>query len=360
MPSKNKRKMTTSSKEESKGRKTPKRHRSDEEIQKHYAKGLVVPEATSVRTPLGNYASYAHVNFYPSGMLTDVPDEGAPESVWEEDVHLRLPDKATGSNNAMVVPVHCEDISLEDLHSLPRAEQLRCIWDEAHGTWVHCARRAVDGFDKDGQLLRFLYMGNMVPFAPAGVSPNCRIVLDWDWSDEKPLEERCMLVSSHKMEKGFEWRLDKDFMQRQLEDGLAEDESEYESDLGNASTVPKEGAVTRSQVSAVDASSNQDFQERVVHALETHAMEMSSLAALLREHNELSRERNAQEMEHAAHARTVSACMQRVVQMVDVLGSRHCQSMDHHTQLLSRLLGRGEAVVPAGPTQGAEEIKDVS
>ena len=360
MPSKNKRKMATSSKEESKGRKTPKRHRTDVEIQAYYAKGVVVPKLTSIRTPLGRYASYVHVDFYPTGLLTDVPEEDAPESVWDEDVHLKVPDDANGSNSAMVVPVHCDDISLEDLRSLPRAEQLRCIWDGAHGTWVHCARRAVDGFDSEGGMLRCKYIGNMVPFAPEGVSPNCRIVLDWDWTEDKPMRERCMLVSSHKMERGFEWRLDKDFMQRQLEDGLAEDESEYESDLGNASTVPKEGVVTRSQVSAADASSTQDFQERVVHALETHSMEMSSLAALLREHNELSRERNAQEMEQSAHARTVSACMQRVVQMVDVLGSRHCQSMDHHTQLLSRLLGRGEAVVPAGPTQGAEEIKDVS
>ena len=362
MPSKNKRKMATSSKEESKGRKTPKRHRTDDEIQSYYAKGVVVPKLTSIRTPLGRYASYVHVDFYPTGLLTDVPEEGVPESVWDEDVHLKVPDGlGHGSNSAMVVPVHCDDISLEDLRSLPRAEQLRCIWDEAHGTWVHCARRAVDGFDSDGKLLRFMYIGNMVPFAPEGVSPNCRIVLDWDWNETKPLEERCMLVSSHKMERGFEWRLDKEFMQRQLEEGLAENVSDSDSMSENVSTVPKDGVVTRSQVPAAGVSNTQDFQERVLHALETHAMDLSSLVALLREHNELSRERNAQAIEQSAHLRTVSACAQRMIHMVDVLGTRHCQSMDHITQILSGPLLRGGAAVPAVPavpTQGTEETKE--
>jgi hypothetical protein len=292
------------------------------------------------------------VNFYPSGMLTDVPDEGTPESVWEEDVHLRLPAKATGSNNAMVVPVHCEDISLEDLRSLPRAEQLRCIWDEAHGTWVHCARRAVDGFDTDGTILRFLYIGNMVPFAPAGVSPNCRIVLDWEWDETKPPEERCMLVSSHKMEHGFEWRLDKDFMERQLEEGLAGNVSEPESEpeswdvskSGDVSKVPKDGVHTRSKAQAVDVTDRHSYEEAVLNALETHAISVQ--------------ESNDFVSEQAEHNRTMAALMHSLIQMVDVLGTRHCQTMEHVARILSGMVTRGNAAAPAVTIPEGGETKE--
>ena len=335
MPSKNKRKMATSSKEGSKGRKTPKRHRTDVEIQGYYAKGVVVPKFTSTRTPLGRYASYPHVDFYPTGLLTDVPEEDAPESVWDEDVHLKVPDDENGSNSALVVPVYCEDISLEDLHSLPRAEQLRCVWDEAHGTWVHCARRAVDGLDSAGKMLRCKYIGNMVPFAPEGVSPNCRIVLDWDWTEDKPMHERCMLISSHKMERGFEWRLDKDYMGRQLEEGLAEDVSEPESEPEEASTVHKDGVHTRSQAQAVDVADRHAFQEAVLNALETHAISVQ-------ENNDLAREQ-------AEHNANMSACMHRLVQMVDMFVARHCQSMENVTQLMAGAVMRGTAAAPKAP-----------
>lgn len=332
MPSKNKRKMATSSKEGSKGRKAPKRHRTDQEVLDYYAKGIVVPKFTTSRTPLGRYASYPHIDFYPTGLLTDVPEEDVPESVWDEDVHLKVPEDENGSNSALVVPVHCEDIALEDLLSLPRAEQLRCVWDEAHGTWVHCARRAVDGFDSEGKMLRNRYIGNMVPFAPEGVSPNCRIVLDWDWTEDKPMQERCMLISSHKMEKGFEWRLDKDFMGRQLEEGLAEDVSEPESEPGEVSALPKDGVSTRSQAQAVDVTDRYAFQERVLNALETHAISVNESNDLAAEHN-----------------RDMSMGMQRLLQMVEVFVTRHCQSMENVTQLLAGAVMRGTAAAPAAP-----------
>ena len=306
-----------------------------------------MPKAGSTRTPFGRYASYVHIDFYPTGSLTDVPEEDAPESVWDEDVHLKVPVDEPGSNSALVVLVQCEDIPLEDLLSLPRAEQLRCVWDEAHGTWVHCARRAVDGLDSEGKMLRNRYIGNMVPFAPEGVSPNCRIVLDWDWTEDKPMHERCMLISSHKMERGFEWRLDKDYMERQLEAGLAGDVSEPESEPEEVSTVPKDGVHTRSQAQAVDVADRHAFEEAVLNALETHAISVQ-------ENNDLAREQ-------AEHNANMSACMHRLVQMVEVFVPRHCQSMENVTQLLAGAVMRGTPAAPKVPTAtipGGGETKE--
>ena len=325
-------------------RKVTKRPRTDVEVQDYFAKGLVVPDITYARTPFGRYASYPHIDFYPTGGLTDVPDEGCSEDVWEQDVHLKVPDESTGSNNALVVPVYCEDISLEDLNSLPRAEQLRCIWDEAHGTWVHCARRSVDGFDSAGGVVRCKYIGNMVPFAPEGTSPNCRMVLDWDWTEGKLLEERCILVSTHKMEHGFEWRLDEDFMQRQLEDGLAGDVSEPESEPEEVSALPKDGVSTRSQAQAVDVADRHAFQEAVLNALETHAISVQ-------ENNDLAREQ-------AEHNANMSACMHRLVQMVEVFVARHCQSMENVTQLMAGAVMRGTAAAPKAPAAPAAPVPD--
>ena len=135
-------------------------------------------------------------------------------------------------------------------------------------------------------------------------------------------------------------------MQRQLEEGLAENvsEPESESESGDVSKVPKDGVHTRSQAQAVDVADRHAFEEAVLNALETHAISVH-------ENNDLAREQ-------AEHNANMSACMHRLTQMMEVFVARHCQSMEHVTQLLSGAVMRGFAAAPAVTIPEGGETKE--
>ena len=81
---------------------------------------------------------------------------------------------------------------------------------------------------------------------------NCRYVLDWDWRDgHNPRSERVCLISTKKVEKGHEWRAERDYAREQIESVLHPPPCESESSEGDSSEreVVPGGTKTRPKVS---------------------------------------------------------------------------------------------------------------
>ena len=116
-------------------------------------------------------------------------------------------------------PLWSTVISGEQYEELDPEDLCRCIRQPAEeGTgWLYVSLTHLDGV-YGGLPCINQYLANSVRFDRAGESANCRIMLDWEFNgypqDERVYEQRCVLVSTYKTEKGHEWRLDRAFAER--------------------------------------------------------------------------------------------------------------------------------------------------
>jgi len=178
------------------------------------------------RSALGTCARYQHMFL---GLRLDdegkerpyvpVPTGQDGDEKWEETGwSLFVPDSG-GMRGAVEFPLKCQRYTHAQFEALALSDQWRCVEDPPH--WYY-----VDRNDIHGDKLQFEFMANAVRAAGPGEKANCRIVLDWEWTPERGLERRCVLISTMKCEKGHEWRYDADFARRsQLPEESSSDSS---------------------------------------------------------------------------------------------------------------------------------------
>jgi len=160
-----------------------------------------------------------------------LPADDAPTAEWERlAVGVRVPDVAgAGSVNCLAFPVQSRQISVEAYEELSGDSKRRCVWDESSGVWHYCARNLVDGRKSGGRKVTDMYLANLVSQRPlkGNIAAKCRLVLDWEFdpATQHP-RERCLLVSTQKVQKGFEYVLDTEYADRQR----AGHDSDLESD----------------------------------------------------------------------------------------------------------------------------------
>ena len=89
---------------------------------------------------------------------------------------------------------------------------------ESQRGYEYCCRSWVDKEVEGEKPVELFFLANCVRWVHLGETPNCRLVFDWDWTEEKAseLDSKCMLVSICKCQSPSEWKLDLDFAQRQL------------------------------------------------------------------------------------------------------------------------------------------------
>ena len=210
-----------------------------------------------------------------------VPGEYDGDEAWEETGwSCYVPTEKEGKRNALWFPVWSETIREEALLKLPEAERRRCVYDEEMSVWRRVPRWHVDEKGSAGK-----FMANCVRAARMDETANCRYVVDWDHVVGKdPDHLRVILVSTHKCEKGHEWRFDSEYAERIFRN-KTEPFSESDSEESVAEVVPTGGTTSRPQ-SAAKAQSLAvfglpDVSERLATALEANTTLLCMIAERL-------------------------------------------------------------------------------
>ena len=232
------------------------------------------------RSALGTCARYQHMFL---GLRLDdegkerpyvpVPTGQDGDEKWEETGwSLFVPDSG-GMRGAVEFPLKCQRYTHAQFEALALSDQWRCVEDPPH--WYY-----VDRNDIHGDKLQFEFMANAVRAAGPGEKANCRIVLDWEWTPERGLERRCVLISTMKCEKGHEWRYDADFARRsQLPEESSSDSS--------VEVVPEAVSSSRVQL-PVDVSKgalalDREALDRLVGTAESCCVHLATIEGLLKD-----------------------------------------------------------------------------
>ena len=212
-----------------------------------------------------------------------VPGEYDGDEAWEETGwSCYVPAGGEGKRNALWFPVWSETIREEALLKLPEAERKRCVYDEEMSVWRRVPRWHVDEKGSAGK-----FMANCVRAARMDETPNCRYVVDWDHVAGKDCDHlRVILVSTHKCEKGHEWRFDSEYAERIFRN-KTEPVAESDSEESVAEVVPTGGTTSRPQ-SAAKAQSLAGFglpgvSERLATALEANTTLLCMIAERMSE-----------------------------------------------------------------------------
>lgn len=174
------------------------------------------------------------------------PLQGYSEQEWEECGMGHYLAGSGCSRGSIVHPLYCEVLTEVEYEGLPEVSKLRCVPQPAEegSGFYHCPRSHIDG-EYEGAPCLGVYVANGVRFAKPGEISNCCIMLDWDWGklpeDEKDVHRRCILCSTQKTERGFEWRIDRRRAMYLLGIGLesSSSDSESEDECGASSSKGK-------------------------------------------------------------------------------------------------------------------------
>ena len=210
-----------------------------------------------------------------------VPGEYDGDEAWEETGwSCYVPAGGEGKRNALWFPVWSETIQEEALLKLPEGERKRCVYDEGMSVWRRVPRWHVNEKGSAGK-----FMANCVRAARVDETPNCRYVVDWDHvAGKDPEYLRVILVSTHKCEKGHEWRFDGEYAERIFRN-KTEPVAESDSEESVAEVVPTGGTTSRPQSSAKAQSlagfGLPDVSERLATALESNTTLLCMIAERL-------------------------------------------------------------------------------
>ena len=266
-----------------------KKQKTEDQVDKFLQKGLTA--GVSHDHPNG-YEGHTQVQYdqmritrkgsYEQGPF---PTERTSVADWERGGWTtELP--GAGSNQALRFPVKCQLISEEDvLAQTPEYDGIRVLYCGELVSWVHFPRHDVDGM-KDGRKRAGLYAANAVRWAKEGESSNCRFVLDPNWRSADPDHERVVLVSTHKVERGMEWRADSAYALKERGRGLnmycSSEESEYDDDetSGGVGSGASRRALRSSATGKTAEATAEEYESQV---WEQMAYNTDAILALLKE-----------------------------------------------------------------------------
>lgn len=197
-----------------------------------------------------------------------IPDDGAPEEEWV--ARGWVPYVTAGKKNSIWLPVYSEEKTPDEFRAMEDWQKERSVPSKSGDVYFYCPRNHVDKVVQ-GVVHSGHYLANAVRFCHDGEQPNCRVMLDWDRTEEEG-GDQCILVSILKTQTPSEWKLDREHARRRI--GLVE--SDDESEAGVAEPV-QDFRSLRNAREAKEDEAEAEYRNRVVGSLESCTMHLGGL-----------------------------------------------------------------------------------